>query len=129
MMRRADSVASKDAESQIGSRLSLPKPIRDLAFNFIKLQFNQRIRCLSPINLKYQSQNYPTTMLSSLLRTQSSGKDRKSEFLGFVLIFTSNFSVANSLRRVFIAETPTIAIDWVQLESNTTVLADEFICK
>ncbi|QRV79598.1 DNA-directed RNA polymerase II subunit RPB3 [Ceratobasidium sp. AG-Ba] len=34
---------------------------------------------------------------------------------------------ANSLRRVVMADLPTLAIDLVEIESNTTVLADEFL--
>lgn len=44
----------------------------------------------------------------------------------FVLSNT-DVSVANALRRVIIAEVPTIAIDLVDMELNTTVLNDEFL--
>eukprot|EP01098_Paradermamoeba_levis_P009778 TRINITY_DN4094_c0_g1_i1.p1 TRINITY_DN4094_c0_g1~~TRINITY_DN4094_c0_g1_i1.p1 ORF type:complete len:307 (-),score=58.64 TRINITY_DN4094_c0_g1_i1:240-1160(-) len=50
----------------------------------------------------------------------------KKDSITFVLSKT-DLSVANSLRRVMISEVPTMAIDLVEIENNTTVLHDEFI--
>jgi DNA-directed RNA polymerase II subunit RPB3 len=43
------------------------------------------------------------------------------------LLSNTDASVANALRRIMIAEVPTVAIDLVEFEDNTTVLNDEFI--
>lgn len=50
----------------------------------------------------------------------------EDDFCEFVLSNT-DVSVANALRRVIIAEVPTIAIDLVEFSNNTTVLNDEFL--
>lgn len=50
-------------------------------------------------------------------------EDDKAEFI----LEDVDVSVANALRRVMIAEVPTIAIDLVEFQNNTTVLNDEYI--
>lgn len=43
------------------------------------------------------------------------------------ILYDTDLSLANSLRRILLAEIPTMAIDLVEIENNTTVLSDEFI--
>jgi DNA-directed RNA polymerase II subunit RPB3 len=63
----------------------------------------------------------------------SKQRDPKIEILSlyphemkFILSETDT-SVANTLRRIMIAEVPTLAIDLVEFHENTTVLNDEYI--
>lgn len=42
-------------------------------------------------------------------------------------LYDCDLSVANALRRIMLAEVPTISIDLVEFESNTSVLVDEFL--
>jgi len=53
-------------------------------------------------------------------------KELKNDRIKFSLS-NVDLSVANCLRRTMIADVPTMAIDLVEIETNTTVLTDEFI--
>jgi len=52
--------------------------------------------------------------------------DLREDYIKFILS-NSETSVANALRRVLLAEIPTLAIDLVYFDVNTTSLQDEFI--
>ncbi|CAJ2650287.1 unnamed protein product [Trifolium pratense] len=53
-------------------------------------------------------------------------RELKDDYMKFELRDT-DASVANALRRVMISEVPTVAIDLVEIEVNSSVLNDEFI--
>ncbi|CAA6667242.1 unnamed protein product [Spirodela intermedia] len=53
-------------------------------------------------------------------------REMKDEYMKFELRDT-DASMANALRRVMLSEVPTIAIDLVEIEVNSSVLNDEFI--
>jgi DNA-directed RNA polymerase II subunit RPB3 len=50
----------------------------------------------------------------------------RNDFAHFEL-FDTDISTANALRRVMIAEVPTLAIDFVEFEENSSALQDEII--
>ncbi|KAG5726060.1 DNA-directed RNA polymerase II subunit RPB3 [Termitomyces sp. T112] len=53
-------------------------------------------------------------------------RELKKDRVNFILK-NVDLAFANSLRRVMMADIPTVAIDMVEIEINTTVLPDEFI--
>ena len=40
----------------------------------------------------------------------------------------ADVSIANALRRIMLAEVPTMAIEWVWMKDNTSVIQDEVLC-
>ncbi|PNS16766.1 hypothetical protein CAC42_4730 [Sphaceloma murrayae] len=70
--------------------------------------------------------DYDYTVDESDSGPQVTIRDTSRTHINFVLQNTS-LALANSVRRVMLAEVPTVAIDLVEIESNTSVLADEFL--
>ncbi|KAI9665664.1 MAG: 45 kDa subunit of RNA polymerase II [Bathelium mastoideum] len=70
--------------------------------------------------------DYGMPMDTEDLGPQITIREANSSAVDFVLR-NVDLAFANSLRRVLLAEIPTMAIDLVEVESNTSMLADEFL--
>ena len=80
---------------------------------------------------------FETRVDRKMKKSQSSGSSFSSgpkisiielttDTIKFVL-YDTDLSIANALRRILLAEIPTLAIDLVEIENNTSVLCDEFL--
>eukprot|EP01018_Ginkgo_biloba_P020372 Gb_30358 [translate_table: standard] len=54
-------------------------------------------------------------------------REMKGDYLKFELKYNTDASIDSVLGRIMIAEMPTMAIDLVEIENNSSVLNDEFI--
>jgi hypothetical protein len=68
------------------------------------------------------SARYDVTAQRPKITVRQLNRDRANFILENV-----DLSFANSLRRIMIADIPTVAIDMVEIRNNTTVLPDEFL--
>jgi DNA-directed RNA polymerase II subunit RPB3 len=74
----------------------------------------------------YEYDPYGENLDTSDSGPQVTIRTQNHESIDFSLRNTT-LAFANTVRRVMLAEIPTLAIDLVEIESNNTVLADEFI--
>lgn len=64
---------------------------------------------------------------ASLLNTSSIEILKLTEDSVVFVLRNADTSIANALRRVMLSEVPTMAIELVEVNNNTSVLNDEFI--
>lgn len=74
--------------------------------------------------MAYLSPHVPKTTDGSELQTKVTGLDENSA--SFV-VEGIELGLANALRRTMMADIPTLAIETVWIEKNTSVLPDEFL--
>ena len=53
-------------------------------------------------------------------------REAKDDSISFTLK-NADISIANAIRRIMISDVPTVAIDLVEIENNSSVLTDEFL--